>query len=388
MFEHFCFNLSLMIGMVLFACLPASADVCDSVISTITDCRPVDVDNDNNIYAGTYVSGSGVPKIYKSTDSAATWDLIYSGIGSFVSAIFVASNNYVYAGARWTGCVVRTTNGGVSWDTCLSFKNDSSLLWQMAEDTSGNLFIGEYSETHIDVHRATIWKSTSNGATWDTIYHDPNLLHIHSVAVDPSTNYLYATTDVAPGDNVDKRVFLRSTDGGTMWDTIATSNHAKFTGIEFSSNYRILADDFTIPDQSDIFITDDDSTFTSVYRYPHGWFRDICRIDDSYYAGIVLTNHPSARLYLIASYDEGKHWGIVNDYNVGHRGEILNFAKKSVHGWVYYTYLDSHHVDGQLRKFRETSGNDVKDETESREKPSEFSLSQNYPNPFNQTTKI
>ena len=30
----------------------------------------------------------------------------------------------------------------------------------------------------------------------------------------------------------------------------------------------------------------------------------------------------------------------------------------------------------------------MRDETESREKPSEFTLSQNYPNPFNQTTKI
>jgi hypothetical protein len=33
-------------------------------------------------------------------------------------------------------------------------------------------------------------------------------------------------------------------------------------------------------------------------------------------------------------------------------------------------------------------GNDVKDETGDREKPSVFALSQNYPNPFNQTTKI
>ncbi|MCK4426879.1 MAG: T9SS type A sorting domain-containing protein [candidate division Zixibacteria bacterium] len=364
----------------------SSASICDSVVSTLTKCKAVAVDNNDNIYAGFYQGGAYLSVIYKSTDGAATWDTVWSGQGRYFHTIFTASNNYVYAGQYKSPSIIRSTDGGATWDTCLSFKDDSSYLWQMAEDTLGNLFIGEYSLTIASLHRATIWKSTDDGATWDTIYHNPDILHIHSVAVDTYTNYLYATTDVATTSEKDKCVFLRSTNAGSTWDTIGTGQQGRYTGIEFSSNYRILADDYTSGDDSDIFITDDDSTFISVYTYYHGWFRVIRRIGDSYYAGVMLSNVASAKLYLLVSYDEGQHWSIAKNYNVGYNGAILHIASRPIDGWVYYTYVDPDHPGGQLRKFKET--NDVKDESEGREKPSEFALFQNYPNPFNQSTKI
>ncbi len=55
---------------------------------------------------------------------------------------------------------------------------------------------------------------------------------------------------------------------------------------------------------------------------------------------------------------------------------------------VYVTGESYSGIDWDYTTIKYLKFTDVKDETGSREKPSEFTLSQNYPNPFNQSTKI
>lgn len=344
-----------------FAYLPTVFPVEDTAITTLTNCSVVDIDVNDNIYAGTYNWVPGVCALLKSADSAVTWDTVWSS--SFdekpFHGLFVASNNYVYAGRFLDSVVIRSTDGGSTWDTCLTFAIDSSYFWQMAEDTLGNLFIGEYcyTDTHFR-NNATIWKSTDDGASWDTSYYNSNCRHIHAIAVDPYTNYVYATMDYiyATPEDLAKVVFVRSTDVGVTWDTIAVGSKARYTGIEFSANYRILADDYTTVSASDIFITDDDDSanFTSTYSLPHGWFRDIERFGNNYYAAFVPSWGKPADPCLVVSYDEGQHWSIARSYPVGYNGMIENIASRSVDGWVFFTYKDSDYPDGQLRKFKET----------------------------------
>lgn len=195
-------------------------------------CVIVAVDNNGYIYA------NHMKYIIKSIDTAATWDTIYDGSNnpSYPFSIFIPSNNYVYLGYVRNKNVLRSTDGGSTWDTSLVFKDDTSTMWYMAEDTLSNLFIAEYSGGDGTDHRATLWKSADNGASWDTVYRNPEERHMHLVGVDPYTNYVYASTGEAG-------VFVRSTDGGTSWDTLQTGPGAKYTAIEFSPNHRILGED-------------------------------------------------------------------------------------------------------------------------------------------------
>lgn len=342
-----------------FAYIPTSASIIDSVVSTITNCRSVAVDGNDNIYVGCYVAGSGTPQIAKSNDSTATWDTVYSGVGAIIREIFAASNNYIYAGVKnataHTSFLIRSTDGGASWDTCITFADDSSQVWRIDEDTLGNLFLGEYSLTVQDLHRAVVWKSTDDGASWDTSYYDSDLLHCHALGVDPYTNYVYVAID--HGFYRDSCVFLRSTDGGSSWDTIGQGDQGKYTAIEFSANYRILGDDYTTTGRSDIFITadDDSANFDSVYSFPLGIITEIRKIGDVYYAGVGLTSTAStARLCLLVSYDEGQHWSVAKKYDFGPDADILEIGQYAIDDWVYYTWYNQDYVAGQLKKFRQT----------------------------------
>lgn len=342
-------------SVYFFAYKPSVSSIEDSVISTFSPtedsayCRAVAVDGNDNIYAGYHRPKKGYAVIFKSTDSGVTWDTVWFGSGSFVSTIFIASNDYLFAGQYLCANVIRSTDGGITWDTCLTFKDDKSLLWQIAEDTLRNLFIGEYSFTDTGIYRATIWKSTNHGTSWDTIFYDPNSLHIHITAVDPYTNYIYASSDVSPGPGR-KYSFLRSTDGGSTWDTLAKR---PYTGIAFSPNYRILGDDFTSYPNSDIFITANDTDFISVHTELGAWTRMIRKIGDNYYAGFFLAGY-TGELHLLVSNDEGQTWSIAKNYHMGYPAHILHIADKAVDGWIYYTYVDSLSPHGRLRKFRET----------------------------------
>ena len=79
----------------------------------------------------------------------------------------------------------------------------------MTEDTNGNLFAGVY--TTGSASNARIYRSTDGGANWVSVYYDSSARHVHCVAVDESTNYIYASIgDLIGPWNID--YIVRSTD--------------------------------------------------------------------------------------------------------------------------------------------------------------------------------
>jgi len=334
-------------------------------------CVVVAVDKNDCIYA------NHLKYIIKSTDTAATWDTIYDGSSnpSFPFSIFVGSNDYLFVGYNRNKNVLRSIDGGSTWDTCLVFKDDTSCMWYMAEDTSGNLFIAEYSGGDGTEHRATLWKSTNDGANWDTVYRNSDERHMHLVGVDPYTNYVYAST----GEN---GFFVRSTDGGSSWSLLQTGSGAKYTAIEFSPGRRILGEDQIY---SSIVVTSNDKDFTTVYTPSvSGQIYKMRRIGDKYYAALTPYAGPNGKLQFLVSSNQGSDWTIAKDYNSGFPSQILHIAKHTIDNWAYFAYR-TEEIVWKLAKFTDVL--DVPEETDQVSKH-RFILRQNYPNPFNSTTTI
>lgn len=333
-----------------FAYLPDLSSIIDTVVYLAPDSQvtlqsmAVYVDADNNIYASDSTS------IRKSTDGGLNWgDKLYTGSNG-ITSIFIASNGYIYAG-EYGRTVIRSTDNGTSWDTTLTYKDDTSATWNIAEDTLDNLYIGEYSTGDESEERATVWKSTDDGVSWDTIYYDASMRHCHAVGVDPYSNHLY----VALGEG---GFFLRSTDQGTTWDTLCSgASYCHYTGLEFINvgtfRRRIVGQD---EPYSKIVVTPNDTHWEIMYTpIKHGLIWPIRRPSGLYsvYAGYnASTGDSSYVTRLLVSRDLGTTWFIAKDYYSTTPTEIRHIANKVVNDWVFYTY---HRSDGlfELRKFKE-----------------------------------
>ena len=166
--------------------------------------------------------------IKKSTDDGANWTDVYTipGTPTICIQVFCASNGYVYVSAYDPSSghgLYRSVDAGANWTKVIT--NDANCcIWGIDEDSNGNLFAGEYSK--LLAGQMQIWKSTDDGANWVRKYiNDAGTTvtadHIHDIRVDPSTDWVYATTGDA------EALILRSKDAGETWTEIYA-----FPGVE------------------------------------------------------------------------------------------------------------------------------------------------------------
>jgi len=157
-------------------------------------CLTIDPNNNNVIWAGTYLSGH----VYRSTDNGATWQARDNGI--------------FHEGRSWRGITVDP--------------NNSSVVY-VAGEVSSWMFDGVGGQT-----LGEVYKSTDAGESWNLIWTGDNLARY--VWVDPRNSArLYVTTGIFDRDpaNSDKDNgvwggvgILRSDDGGITWEVINAKN--------------------------------------------------------------------------------------------------------------------------------------------------------------------
>ena len=228
-----------------------------------------------------------------------------------IRCLFIDSRGYIFIGAQ------NPTSGQIGWlwrstDDGLTFTQVLNIaVWGMAEDSNGYLYVGRYEN---GISACEVYKSTDAGETWTNIS-DPNWTaangydHVHSVLIDPSTDWLY----VALGDFATYEGVWRSKlKDGSDWVFKGPSDRTdyQFVGMEEKDGYIYLGSDrwdgciWRFQDDG----TDAAQTFTVVHDNPIDKHIFYLKKDNAgrLWAGI-LNNEVGGTTKLLTS-DDGTTW--------------------------------------------------------------------------------
>lgn len=211
----------------------------------------------------------GNSNVQRSTDGGANWTTLktFSEAGEQGKVIWIDSRGYIQAcPTSTTGAdagVWTSTDNGATFTRTLDWSalGGGISVWGIDEDASGNLYVGGY--TYNAALGARIYKST-DGVTWNLVYNSGagTGLHIHQIAVDKTTGYVYATQGDAGYCTI-----LRSVDGGANWTHMFEPSLPGMVGIFAGDGYRVIGSD-AVGAWSGIVRSTDDATWTAVLSGP------------------------------------------------------------------------------------------------------------------------
>ncbi len=239
------------------------------------------------IYASNYILGGVYTSngIFKSKDNGQTYKKITPDGTTDFYLVYIDSLGNIF-GMRDSYLLQKSSDDGVTWATVLDMTAVSGYIEfdKICEDALGNLYAGRYQVAN-DV---AIYKSTNRGDTWTRVFTDTNSQHVHGIAVDPFSGYIYAGLD---GQNTPalKKV-IRSIDQGANWTTITSGNSCDRTSFVFpSANLRFTSGgNATAPVAIDK--TTDDVTFTPVLPIP-GSIQLMQILGNHIYGPLVVQNN-------------------------------------------------------------------------------------------------
>jgi hypothetical protein len=284
--------------------------------------------------------------------------------------------------------------------------NDYDEAQSIAVDGSGNVYVSGHSWSGASYDYATIKYYPNGDTAWVRRYNGPgnDYDEAHAIAVDDSDN-VYVTgysTDIVTSD--DYATIKYYPNGDTAW-----VRRYNGPGNDYDEALAIAVDDsgnvYVTGYSTDIVTSDD---YATIKYYPNGdtaWVRRYNGPGNSWDEAWAIVVDGSNNVYVTGySYGSGTFadYATVKYYPNGDTAWVRRYnGPGSSHDDAHALSVDSSgnvYVTGYsvgsgtgydyctIKYFPKST--DVKDETESREKPSEFDLSQNYPNPFNPTTKI
>ncbi len=181
-------------------------------VNTTSNLKGVHFLNDND---GWMFDASS--KLYKSTNGGESWTLRYTLQDRLITSIFFKDANNGYMGSDYRLYV--TTDGGVSWTP----KHFNNYIYGFK--VFGNTLFCATSATG---YVGKLYRSTNNGATWDTIY---------SMQGYPVLDFDLNSQGVLIC--VGKGFAARSTDMGASWVFLAF-NYRDFFNVEFLDDSRVF----------------------------------------------------------------------------------------------------------------------------------------------------
>jgi hypothetical protein len=330
--------------------------------------RALVVDASGNVYVTGYSIGcwgnSDIVTIKYQPDGAAGWEAIYGGTGNGWdggSAIAVDGSGDVYVTGYAVGfgtyenCVtIKYGSEGGAWRTYDGPADSTDLGQDLAIDGSGNVNVTGYSFGSGTNYDYVTIKYLPNGDTaWVRRYNGlgNGSDYARAIAVDNSGNVYVTGYSTGSGTGQDYATIKYLSNGDTAW---VRRYNGSGSGMDQAG--AIAVDNF-----GNVYVTGA-STGSG-------------------------TGLDFATIKYLANGDSG--WVMTYDGPAG-GDEAAGYIAVDDSGNVYVTGWSQDgggYDDYCTIKYVQTPS-EVKDETGSSERPSEFDLSQNYPNPFNPTTKI
>jgi hypothetical protein len=332
--------------------------------------RAIAVDDSGNVYVTGYSNDFETYdnyctiKYYPDGDTA--WVRIYNGpadSGDIATAIAVDGSKNVYVTGYSTGSAMSYDyatikyypDGDTAWVRRYNGPADGNdVAYAIALDGLNNVYVTGYSDsTDTFQDYLTIKYDSSGTRLWVKRYSAPaeGTDEAYAIAVDDSDNAYVTGTSGGGPTGMDYATIKYYSNGDTAWvrrynGPVNGSDRAYAIAIHDSNNVYVTG--YSAGDGTDY-------DYVTIKYYSNGdtaWVERYNGIGDTADYACAIAVDDSGNVYVT-----GKSYG---------SGTYLDYCT------IKYS----------------PKSTDVKDETENREKPSEFDLSQNYPNPFNPTTKI
>ena len=182
----------------------------------------------STLYAASFLSG-----VFKSTDAAGSWKRLNSAPHA-TSEIVIDPLTPSTIYARTEIGIFKSTDGGETWSAMATGHAAAALVTALAVDPrdSSTIYLA-YRDRGTDPWSVGIIKTTDGGKSWNTVESGlPSNAAIRSMAIHPSDpSALYITAHIITGV-----ALVKSTDGGATWtpinDGLVSGNFHRFLAID------------------------------------------------------------------------------------------------------------------------------------------------------------
>jgi photosystem II stability/assembly factor-like uncharacterized protein len=181
-----------------------------------------------NVGTGYFPGVTDANPLYKTIDGGNSWVSVTSSITGTVPtgicAIQAVNANVVYAAGRVGSppIIMKSTDGGNNWvGTDLSAQCQMILDIHFQSPDTGYVFAG--SDANIAAANASILRTTDGGSTWTNVYTSNRFYEIIWKASFPSKQVAYATIQSYDASTT-QRYVVKTTDGGLTWNELPLVN--------------------------------------------------------------------------------------------------------------------------------------------------------------------
>lgn len=165
------------------------------------------IDNDDNIYAGTYFD------FFKSTNNGDEWTSIYNGY--YVTSIVFNSQGEMFIGTGAGGGIFKSLDKGETW----IHLNDSLISYSISDldiNNSGHLFAA--------IRGRGMYLSTDNGENWEEIINGLTYYNSVDVLYIPKTGPIIDYIFVSVSELTTFSSIFRSSNNGENWEQMNFSD--------------------------------------------------------------------------------------------------------------------------------------------------------------------